>query len=102
MDSPNNSPRHLHATNTMTLVEISHGDLEVELIENRSILKACAEKSLIGKIWSQEQVSKTHVYNIYKNFWSPTCKLFVSEFEEGFNTFIFSFQTLEDKKESMG
>lgn len=42
-------------------------------------------------------MSRNHVYNTSKNSWSPMGKLFVYEFEEGYNTFIFSFQTLEDK-----
>lgn len=55
---------------------------EVELTPNPNILKACIEKSLIGKIWNKDRLTRSHVYSYFKSSWNPLGRLGVTKDED--------------------
>lgn len=65
---------------------------------NADMLQANDNKSLICKIWSKTRVKRHHAYKSFKSSWGPLGKLDITEVDDVFNTFKFTFQLKEDKK----
>lgn len=81
---------------SVSLLEFNREEFEIELTPHPIIQKACIERSL--KIWILNNIDKAQVYISFRNSWNLLGRLDVTEDDELFYTFIFSFQVVEDKK----